>query len=61
MKSRKRPFCSVEDGQKGSVSCHLANMSLQLGRTLHWDPAKGQVVGDKEAAALCAKPYRSRR
>lgn len=59
MKSRKRPFCSVEDGHKVSVACHLANMSLQLGRTIYWDPSKEQVIGDKEAAALCAKPYRS--
>jgi predicted dehydrogenase len=59
MRSRKRPFCSVEDGHKVSVACHLANMSLHLGRTVYWDPAKEQVIGDKEAAALCAKPYRS--
>ena len=59
IKSRKRPLCSVEDGHKVSVACHLANMSLQLGRTIYWDPAKEQVVGDKEAASLCAKPYRS--
>jgi hypothetical protein len=35
-------------------------MSLRLGgRTIHWDPEKEVVVGDKEAAAMCSKSYRA--
>jgi hypothetical protein len=34
-------------------------MSCKLGRTLVWDPEKGQVVGDEEANRLLARPYRS--
>jgi predicted dehydrogenase len=59
MRSRKRPLCDVEDGQRVSIVCHLANMSLRLGRSIRWDPAKEQVIGDKEAAAMCVRPYRA--
>ena len=32
---------------------------MRLGRTLVWDAAQGQVVGDAEANALLRRPYRS--
>ena len=59
MRSRKRPLCEVEDGHRVSTVCNLANMSLRLGRSIRWDPEKEQVIGDKEAAAMCARPYRA--
>jgi len=59
MKSRKRPFCEVEDSHRVSTVCNLANVSLRLGRSIRWDPVKEQVIGDKEAAAACARPYRA--
>ena len=34
-------------------------MSLKLGRAIRWDPDKEQVIGDKEAAAMCVRPYRA--
>jgi hypothetical protein len=59
MRSRKRPLCEVEDGHRVAVTCNLANMSLKLGRSIRWDPEKEQVIGDKEAAAMCVRPYRA--
>jgi hypothetical protein len=59
MRSRKRPLCEVEDGHRVSIACHLANMSLRLGRSIRWGPEKEQVIGDKEAAAMCLRPYRA--
>ena len=59
IRTRKRPLCEVEDGHRVSVACHLANMSLRLGRAVRWDPEKEQVIGDKEAAAMCVRPYRA--
>jgi predicted dehydrogenase len=58
IRSRKRPLCEVEDGHHVAVACNLANMSLRLGRAVQWDPATQVVVGDKEAAAMCVRPYR---
>ncbi len=59
IRTRKRPFCDVEDGRRVAISCHLANMSLRLGRSIRWDPEKEQVIGDRDAAAMCVKQYRA--
>lgn len=59
IRSRKRPLCDVEDGHHVAVACNLANMSLRLGRAIRWDPDKQVVIGDKEAAAMCIRPYRA--
>jgi predicted dehydrogenase len=60
IKSRRQPFCGLELGHRTATICNLGNMSLRLGgRTIHWDPEKEVVIGDKEAAALCSKPYRA--
>jgi predicted dehydrogenase len=60
IKSRKQPFCNLDMGHRTAIICNLGNMSLRLGgRTIHWDPEKEVVVGDKEAAAMCNKPYRA--
>jgi len=56
--SRGKPIADIEQGYISTATCILANLSMQLGRTLTWDPAKGQVVGDAEANALLARPYR---
>ncbi len=60
IRSRKRPFCDLELGHRTASICNLGNMSLRLGgRTIHWDPEKEVVVGDKEAAAMCNQHYRA--
>ena len=57
--SRGKPVADIEQGYISSASSILANLSMQLGRTLHWDAAKGRVIGDKEANRLLKRPYRS--
>jgi predicted dehydrogenase len=59
IETRGRPVSDIEEGYITAASCILANMSCKLGRTLVWDPQKGQVVGDDEANRLLARPYRS--
>jgi predicted dehydrogenase len=39
----------VEEGHISCTLVHLANVSYRLGRTLHFDPATEQVIGDDEA------------
>ncbi|MCW5980036.1 MAG: Gfo/Idh/MocA family oxidoreductase [Bryobacteraceae bacterium] len=58
IKSRQRPVADVEDGHQVSTACHLANISLQLGRSVKWDPEKEEIVGDREASAKLERPYR---
>jgi predicted dehydrogenase len=57
--TRGKPVADVEQGHISSTSCILANISAQLGRSLKWDAAKGQVTGDKEANKLLRRPYRA--
>jgi hypothetical protein len=38
---------------------YIANISLRIGRTVKWDADKQEIVGDKEAAALMRRPYRT--
>jgi predicted dehydrogenase len=57
--SRSRPVADIEQGHISTVSCILANLSMQLGRSLTWDAAKGEVAGDKEANQLLRRPYRA--
>jgi predicted dehydrogenase len=55
---RSRPVADIEQGHISSASCILANLSMKLGRSLTWDAAKQQVVGDPEANKLLRRPYR---
>ena len=57
--TRGRPVADIEQGHISSASCILANLSMQLNRTLAWDAARGQVTGDEEANRLLARPYRA--
>jgi predicted dehydrogenase len=56
--SRGRPVADIEEGYISTTSCILANLALQLGRTLTWDPQAHKVAGDDEANKLLARPYR---
>jgi predicted dehydrogenase len=58
IKSRQRPVADVEDGHQVTTACHLANLSLKLGRKLRWDPEKEEIIGDKEASLHLVRPYR---
>jgi predicted dehydrogenase len=58
MKSRQKPIADVEDGHRTATTCHLANMSLRLGRSIRWDPDREIITGDKEAQSMLTRPYR---
>jgi predicted dehydrogenase len=56
---RGRPVADIEQGYISTASCILANLSMKLGRSLTWDPAKHEVTGDPEATAMLKRPYRA--
>ncbi len=56
--SRGRPVADIEQGHISTASCILANMSMQLGRSLTWDEEKQEIAGDDEANKLLRRPYR---
>jgi predicted dehydrogenase len=57
--TRRRPVADIEQGYMSTTACILANLSMQLGRTLTWDHASGRVASDDEANRLLARPYRA--
>jgi predicted dehydrogenase len=59
VKSRKTPVSDLESGHRVATLCHLANLSLRLGRKLRWDGKKETIVGDADAARRLERPYRA--
>jgi predicted dehydrogenase len=57
--TRGKPVADIEQGYMSTTACILANLSMQLGRSLTWDHAKGVVVGDAEANKVLRRPYRA--
>jgi len=56
--TRGKPVADIEEGHISTASCIVANLAMQLGRTLTWDAQSGQVAGDEEANRLLRRPYR---
>jgi predicted dehydrogenase len=56
---RSKPVADIEQGHISTACCLLANLSLELGRTLRYDPARRIVKGDAEATARLRRPYRA--
>ena len=54
-----KPVADIEQGVISSISSILANLSVQVGRTLEWDPVKGEIKGDAEANKLLRRAYRA--
>jgi len=59
IESRQKPVSDIEQGYMSTTACILANISMQLGRAIHWDHSKGEVIGDAEANGLLRRPYRA--
>ena len=59
VRSRKEPISDLESAHRVATVCHLANISLRLGRSLRWDAKKEDVVGDAEASRMLVRPYRA--
>jgi len=58
IEKNSKPVADIEEGHISTASCILANISMQVGRPVVYDPQKRQIVGDTEANALLQRPYR---
>ena len=56
--TRGRPVADIEQGHISTASCILANVAMNLGRSLAYDPVKRLISGDAEATRLLRRPYR---
>ena len=59
VRSRKDPIAPVEAGLQASYLGMIAEISIQLGRKLKWDPKTERFIGDDEANRLLSAPMRS--
>ncbi|MBM3859368.1 MAG: Gfo/Idh/MocA family oxidoreductase [Verrucomicrobia bacterium] len=55
---RSRPVADIEDGHISTASCILANVSMELGRPLVYDPRRRMVVNDLVATDRLRRAYR---
>ena len=58
IEKKTRPVADIEQGHISTACCILANISMQLGRPVTYDPKTRTVVGDREATALLQRSYR---
>jgi predicted dehydrogenase len=58
VKTRRDPYFPVDVGHRVSTVCHLANLSIKLGRPLKWDPVKEHFKNDNEANRLQTRGMR---
>lgn len=58
IENNTRPVADIEEGNASSACCVLANLALDTGRTLAFDPETRTIPNDPEATALLRRPYR---
>ena len=65
IRSRKAPLANIESHYNTVAACHLANVSLRVGRRIFWDHEKELCfkdrdlkIEDAEANALLTREYR---
>jgi predicted dehydrogenase len=49
VQSRRLPVSDIASQHRSVSTCHLANISIRLGRPLNWNPEEEQFVDDKQA------------
>ena len=59
VKSRETPISDLASAHRVSTACHLANLSLRLGRSFKWDAEHETILNDAEAAAQFVRAYRA--
>ncbi len=58
IRTGRKTIMNVDAGVATAFLCVLGNLSLILGRKLHWDPVKQEIVGDEQARRLMSRPQR---
>jgi myo-inositol 2-dehydrogenase/D-chiro-inositol 1-dehydrogenase len=55
----ERPISDVVSQHNSTTACHLANISMRLGRQITWDAERQQILNDIDAQAMLQRPQRS--
>ena len=59
VRSRKQPISDVVSQHQSATTCHLGNISMELGRPLKWNPKTERFVNDAAADKLLRREQRS--
>ncbi len=59
VKSRKEPWCPLEEGHRSTCYAHLANIALEMQMRLVWDPEQERFTNSDKANELLHYEYRS--
>ena len=58
IRTGRKTIMNIEAGVAVANLCVLGNLSMILGRKLHWDPVNAEIVGDEQARRLMSRPQR---
>lgn len=58
VKDRGTPLCTLEEGHRSTCFAHLANIALQLGQRLEWDPVAEKFTNCPRANEFLHYDYR---
>ena len=58
VQAKRQPISDIESQHRSVSTCHLANISIRLGRKLCWNPETEFFVDDKEADAVLKREQR---
>ncbi len=58
IRTRQQPGCSEELGHRSASLGHLVIIGYRCGRSLKWDPAKEEFIGDDEANRMRGRALR---
>lgn len=58
IETKSRPVADIEQGHISTASCIMANLSMQTGKPVVYDPQKRIIVGDDEMTKMLRRPYR---
>jgi myo-inositol 2-dehydrogenase/D-chiro-inositol 1-dehydrogenase len=59
VRTRQQAGGHAESSHRVCTALHLANLAIRLGRTIHYDPVKEQIVGDEQANRFVNVPMRA--
>ncbi|HVA48950.1 MAG TPA: Gfo/Idh/MocA family oxidoreductase [Pirellulales bacterium] len=59
IRTGKQPISDVISQHRSAAACHLANISMRLGRALQWDSRREEFLGDAEADSLVSRGQRA--
>lgn len=59
IKTGQEPICTLEEGHRSTSFAHLANISLELGQRIEWDPIQEKIINNEKANDFLHYQYRA--